>query len=134
MGQSLVHIALATVKLLRSKLLQQSADGLIDLLSLKGPTTPSASSIIGTALRLKRKKQFFGSCGIDTRLEKLRLQWAREYPFDAEELENRRQVLCSDYPLGAEISRLRTLSSSSSASAVEFKNQVIIVTGGSSTD
>lgn len=118
--QSLVHIALATIKLLRSRLLQQSADGLMELLSLRGPTgLPTAGSIVGAALGLKRKKTFYGSGGVDARLEKLRCQWARENPFDAEELENKRDDLCSDLPLGAEISRYRATTAALSGHASE---------------
>jgi len=92
--QALVHIALATIKLLRAKLLRQPTEGIMELLSLKGDTgLPSGSSIVRVALRLKKTSPC--GPGIDSRLMKLRLAWARECPREAAELERASLELCT---------------------------------------
>lgn len=94
--QALVHLALASVKLLRRRLVRQSTEGVLELLSLRGPDSglPSGGSLVRAALALR-----VGSpCGpgIEAKLSKLKSAWVRQCPEDALELERAGRELCGE--------------------------------------
>lgn len=92
--QAVVHVALANIKLLKARLLRQTTEGCLELLSLKGDVIPEGGAVVSAALSLK----LTSPCGpgIDNRLSKLEAAWARESPHDAALLERAKADLCGD--------------------------------------
>mmetsp|Transcript_21047 Transcript_21047/g.58667 ORF Transcript_21047/g.58667 Transcript_21047/m.58667 type:complete len:1065 (-) Transcript_21047:16-3210(-) len=100
--ESLVLLALSTVKLLRARLLRRPTDGIMELLSLRGESgLPSGCSIVRAAIGMKKSSPC--GPGVDVRLAKLRQQWAREFPQEAGELDKAEKDLCvGEVPLSAQ--------------------------------
>eukprot|EP00928_Gymnodinium_smaydae_P031182 TRINITY_DN22970_c0_g1_i1.p1 TRINITY_DN22970_c0_g1~~TRINITY_DN22970_c0_g1_i1.p1 ORF type:complete len:793 (+),score=126.50 TRINITY_DN22970_c0_g1_i1:120-2498(+) len=91
--QATVLLALAIVKLLRPRLLKESAEGILELMAFRAEgSRPLASTIVRTALSLKLP----GLCGnrVEVRMGKLRDLWAQENPDEAAALERFRGELC----------------------------------------
>lgn len=115
--QVLVHLALASVKLLKPKLVRETTEGILELLSLKGDVgLPSRSSLVQTALGLR----VGGPCGpdLDSRLGKLRAQWAKAYPAVAADLERAGLELCGSAEMVSREEEVVTGSASSSSGAI----------------
>lgn len=95
--QALVHLALASVKLLRSRLLRQPTEGILELLSLKGDIGIKAG---GALVRIALGLKMTGPCGpgLDGRLSKLTAAWIRECPEEAEQLRRSACELCAAKP------------------------------------
>lgn len=90
--QSIVLVALATIKVLRPQLVKADTEAILELLSLRGPTylLPDSGSVIKTAVSLKHKSH--GS--LKDYLPKMRRAWEEQNPADADLLAQAEEVLC----------------------------------------
>jgi len=88
-----VLAALATVQLLRPRLLSSETEGIIELLALESTTSPpSGGDVVKAALKLRlpRKDK------LDACLSKLQSTWEKDSPEDAEQLARASQTLVDE--------------------------------------
>jgi len=91
--QVIVMVAVACVQILQSRLLMEETEGILELLSLRGPQElmPPGRCMVKTAVGLKLPD----GTSVREKLSLLRGVWAQEHPEDAAELDQATENLCS---------------------------------------